>query len=776
MSFANIPLELKTINAWCVWRYEEAGVKPTKVPYCSPTKHMNVNEPATWLAFDIAVDLCRESKFDGIGFVFHDGCGYSFIDLDDTKGDQIALNRQIEIYREFDSWSEISPSGKGLHIIVRGVVPAGRRRSFIEIYSSQRYATFTGNIYNNKPIQNRQEQLTRLWQQMGDGPVAMTMYHDQPEIENDNGIHTRASEAVNGGTYKKLYAGQWHNEYPSQSEADLALINIISFYTKNREQIKRIYWNSVLGNTDKKRKRPDYVEGMILKSFDRDLPPIDFDGFRNQLELKLMEGKKQAIVIEPTLPGITPVAQLVVPAAHNGSYDGSSPSGSTIPIPPGLLGELAQFIYSAAPLPVPEIALAGAIGLMAGICGRAYNINGEGLNQYILLIAQSGTGKEAMASGIDKLIDGIKLYCPTSNRIVGPAEITSGEALVRYINKPFNQCFVSILSEFGYRLQVLSDKRNFAQTTLKKMLLDLYHKSGKGRVFKAKIFSDKDKDIGETQSPAFSILAETTPGIFYECITEEIIADGFLPRFILIEYKGPRVSLNENRALLPSVDLAQKLASFFAHCETLMHQQKVVDIQFATPEAEKQLKKFSVYATDMINKNAREDIRQLWNRAHIKAWKLAGLIAVGVNAFDPVITLENIEWALSIISNDIKALSTKFESGEIGSNSLEIKQDKDLTNVIREYLISEFEHTKTYSLEKNDILHKERIIPWGYISRRLRSFASFRNDRIGATSALKRAIASLIDGDKLRELTTLDKKQFNTTQRCFVISNPAAFV
>lgn len=758
MSFLNIPEELRLLPQWVVW-------DANKVPHDAKTGNLaSVNDRNSWSSFDIAVQ--NSTNYSGIGFVFSDTDDYSFIDLDDTKGDQVALNRQIEIYREFDSWSEISPSGKGLHIIVRGSVPAGRRRSFIEVYSSGRYATFTGNVYNNNPIRECQEQLTRLWQQMGDGPVAHTMYHDQQEKYNDEEIIRQASNADNGQKFILLQSGVWQGIYPSQSEADFAFIDIVAFYTQNRKQISRLFLASALGQRSKA-KRSDYLTWMINKSFDRMLPPIDFDGFRNQLELKLAQSN---IPISNT-----PVAQLVVPAAHNGSYDGSSPSGSTIEIPPGLLGELAQFIYSAAPRPVPEIALAGAIGLMAGIAGRSYNVNGEGLNQYILLIAQSGTGKEAMASGIDRLMASVKILCPTSNRIIGPAEISSGDALIKYINNT-SQCFVSILSEFGYRLQNLSDKRNFAQTTLKKMLLDLYHKSGKGRIFYPKIYADKEKNISETSSPSFSILAESTPGTFYECVTEEIIADGFLPRFTLIEYKGIRVALNENSSkVFPVQWLVEKFSAFIAHCETLIHNKNVKDIPLED-DAAKELAIFDKYCDALINQNQREDIRQLYNRAHIKAWKLAGIIAIGVNPFDPSITLEHIEWALKIVRNDINILSTRFEAGEIGTNTLEVKQQQEAIRIMKEYVVKDFDYVKKYTQGKSDHLHQAKVIPVGYLSRRLSGVACFRNDKMGATIAIRRTIQNMIESDKIRELTKKDlNDRFNTTQRSFIISSLDAF-
>src|SRR6185437_14748582 len=68
--------------------------------------------------------------------------------------------------------------------------------------------------------------------------------------------------------------------------------------------------------------------------------------------------------------------------------------------PPGLLGQIAQFIYKASDYPCYEIALAGAIGLMAGICGRTYNVSRTGLNLYVVFLAVTGTGKESASSGI----------------------------------------------------------------------------------------------------------------------------------------------------------------------------------------------------------------------------------------------------------------------------------------------------------------------------------------------------------------------------------------
>lgn len=767
MSYQNIPGELRALRQWCLWRYEDVGAKkPTKVPYQLNGGMANVNDPATWCSFEDAVKaaLAPGTSYSGIGFIFSDADNFSFIDLDDTDGDTLAYDRQIKIFREFDSYSEISPSGRGLHIIVKGTVPSGRRRNFIEIYSSQRYATFTGNVYNDKPIKDCQDKLLQLWEQMGSGGAATNIYKgDDKEKFNDKEIIEQASNAANGDKFKALFRGDWQSLYPSQSEADYAIIDIIAFYTQNKNQIMRLFRSSKLGIRDKA-KRKDYIEWMINKSFDRILPPIDFDGFKIALDEKI---NQLALPLEGSVNG--------KPAAFEAVNVGSSPAPSAISIPPGLLGEIAQFIYAAAPRPVPEIALAAAIGLMAGICGRAYNISGTGLNQYVLLLAATGTGKEGMASGIDKLMNTVRSTVPTSAHFIGPSEIASGQALVKHMNKT-SQCFVSILGEFGLRLETMSSpSANAAEKTLKRVLLDLYNKSGHGQVFRPSIFADADKNVNVTEAPAFSILGESTPERFYGALNEDMISEGLLPRFLLIEYNGPRPALSTTHlAAVPIMTLTNSFASLIAMVERTMFIKEVVNIEQA-PEALKLTADFDKYADAQINSTHKEVIRQLWNRAHIKILKLSALVAVGVNMANPIILPEYVQWAMNIVQNDIHALSHKFEQGLIGTNTAEIKQQSDLINAIKEYVMRDWEHCNKYCQGKNmATLHHNKVVAYSFLNKRLVSMASFKNDRAGATVALKRSLQILVDSDKLREINKAELAQkYGTSQRAFVVSDPS---
>lgn len=814
-NFSAIPLELRNLKQWILWKYEDkGGVKPTKVPYSQSGSLASVTNPSDWCDFTTAFNTYNLGSYDGLGFVFTENDPYAFIDLDHTT-DRADYERQLRVSREFNSYSEVSPSEQGLHIIIKGSIPQGRKRSSIEIYSSGRYATMTGKVYEDKPIADRHELLNQLFLQMG-GPAQTNSTVDEPERDSDDRIIEIASTAANSQKFLDLFGGNWNNYYPSQSEADLALIDIIAFYTQNRNQIIRIFRKSALGKRQKAT-RVDYIAWMINKSFDRLGPKLDFDGWKINLDKQLAassNGKTAAFDAEDVgsnpaavandsqlnLP-LGAVAQRSEPFAHNGLVAGSNPAsptnnasvaqgiehqpskpvvvGSTptgsanILPPPGLVGEIAQFIYAAAPRQVPEIAIAGAMGLMAGICGKAYNVSGTGLNQYILLLANTGSGKEAIAYGIDKIINAVQMSVPVASEFVGPSEIQSGPALIKDLAE--RASYVSILGEFGLRLRQLSNERaNGAEISLRRMILDLYHKSGYGQTVRPTIYSDKSKNVAAISAPAFSIVGESTPERFYDILNEEMISEGLLPRFMIIEYNGARPPSNTNSASAqPSIALVEKIAQLMANAKTVMANRKVINVNYSS-EADRMLKDFDKLADNRINSTDKEILRHLWNRAHLKALKISALIACGQNMFNPIIDVEAASWAINVVMHDIHTLSDKFMSGVVGKSSEETKQADDLTKMIRFFVSEPWEKVKPYFVDER--FYHARIIPYAYLSRRLLSMASYRNDRLGATTALKRTLQTMIDSDLIREAGKKElAEKLGTTQRAFMITNMKVF-
>lgn len=767
MAIENIPHEMRTYAQFVMWRYEDTdGKKPTKVPYSARTGQLAaVDNPNTWASFDECVQALSSGWYAGIGFVLTEADPYAFIDLDSTNGDQTALDRQIKIFNEFDSYAERSPSGNGLHIIIKGAIPSGRRRSFIEIYSSKRYMTMTGDVYRNAPIKEHNDLLNALWAQMGQGSVATAVYAGVAEAkETDEQVINRAMAAANGDKFAELLAGKWEGMYQSQSEADFALVDIIAFYTQNRAQIARIFRGSGLGQRDKA-KRDDYVSYMLNKCFDRMLPPVDVDGLRNRLDEAIAAKERAEMPSQVSQPLQPTVAPKPIPE-----------TSSVYSVPPGLVGEVAQFIYAAAPRPVAEIALAGAIGLVAGIVGRAYNISGTGLNQYMLLLAPTGTGKEAIASGIDKLMAQVIRTVPAAADFIGPGEIASSQAIIKYMSKGPTS-FVSLVGEFGIYLQQMASVNAPPHLMgLRRFLLDAYNKSGEGKVLRPSIYSDREKNTTAVLAPSFSLMGESTPEKFYEGLHEGLISEGLLPRFTMIEYHGERPPLNTSHLQAqPSFELIDRLSTVCAHALMLNSQHKAIHVQ-TDATANKMFNDFDAHCDANINTSEREIRRHLWNRAHIKALKLAAVVAVGCNPYDPIINADIASWAINIVVADARNLLARFDAGEIGIDNDETKQLAKVISTTKDYVVSPWPEVAKYAGEGAGILHSNRIVTYSYIQRRLASVAVFKKDRIGSTGAIKRALKTLCERGDLQEVSRATlSKDYGTSAVAYMIAHPSAF-
>jgi putative DNA primase/helicase len=145
----NIPEELSERPQWVCWRYEERDGKRTKIPYTPGTRlRASSTDSLTWASFDVALEASRDHN--GIGFVFTSGDPYCGLDVDKCRnpetGDITPWAQEI-LDRVDDGYTEVSPSGRGIHVIIRGSVRSGgMRRGPVEMYSRGRYFTITGRV------------------------------------------------------------------------------------------------------------------------------------------------------------------------------------------------------------------------------------------------------------------------------------------------------------------------------------------------------------------------------------------------------------------------------------------------------------------------------------------------------------------------------------------------------------------------------------------------------------------------------------------------------
>lgn len=766
----NVPDEMKEWAQWIVWRYEDQqSKKPTKVPYCPRSGRLaSVTDPNTWADFETVMSVLQTGWYAGAGFVLTNADPFGFVDLDDAEGDAEAFAKQQAIFAESQGYAELSPSGKGLHIIGKAELPSGRRRGKIEVYTSARYMTMTGNVFRPGLVVPQQPLFASLFDTLGQGKTAAAFFAGFEEAKNtDEEVWNMAGRAVNGDKFAELWAGRWDTMYSSQSEADFALVDIIAYYTQNRAQIARMFRNSALGQREKAQ-RVDYVNYMLNKCFDRLIPPLNADAIdtiQNQIKAAI-EARKR----------VEEEARALVPQQVVEVSDIPKKANERYPVPPGLVGEIARFIYSQAPYPVPEIALAGAIGLMSGICGRAFNVSNTGLNQYLLLLAPTGVGKEAMARGIDKLIAAAYKTVPTVNEFVGPGSIASAPALIKYMANG-SKSFVSIVGEFGLYLQQLGAQNAPPHLLeLRKLILDLYNKSGQGSMVRPAIYSDKDKNTSEFPAPGFSILGESTPEKFYEGLHEGLLAEGLLPRFTMIEYYGKKGTYNENHAYVkPSPELVEKLASLFAIAQGLNSQNMAQNVGF-TPDADATQRMYRERCTANENNADRDIGRQVWTRCHMKAVKLAALISVGINPYHPIIEEEIIQWAIKITNDDALNLLKRFDAGEIGDNNEEGLQLATLMKAVRHYVVSPWADVSKYCGEGASNLHSANVVPYSYLHRKLASVAVFRKDRQGATQAIKRGLKTLVERGDMNEVSrAVMSNDYGSSSIAYGITRPAAF-
>src|SRR5215217_4947659 len=157
--------DIRALRQWLVWRLEERHGRPTKIPYSLATGlRASSTAPENWASYQEAVRACKERGYEGIGFVFSKDDPFCGVDLDgclDPKtGELEGWARQI--VEELDSYTEISPSGTGVHILMRATIPDGRnRKGRFEAYDRGRYFTVSGKHLPVSPqtIESRQEEL-----------------------------------------------------------------------------------------------------------------------------------------------------------------------------------------------------------------------------------------------------------------------------------------------------------------------------------------------------------------------------------------------------------------------------------------------------------------------------------------------------------------------------------------------------------------------------------------------------------------------------------------
>lgn len=273
---------------WVNWRFQNVKGKLTKVPYCTKTKNASSTDPKTWRTYEEVAEAADNGKnhFDGIGIVFIPDNTLLGIDFDDClKDKEIVHEKKAEIEQFIllaDTYTEVSPSGKGIHIFLKLSTPLKltgnkesrtfikTKRKALEIYTGDRYFTVTNDPYGKeKPVRtvSKEEALKLLaiigypWKKDGEVSTATTEHLTHL---SDADVLYKMFSSKNGDKIKKLYDGDTSAHGDDDSASDEALCLHFAFWTaKEPAQMERLWLESPLGKREKTQKRLDYRKRTI---------------------------------------------------------------------------------------------------------------------------------------------------------------------------------------------------------------------------------------------------------------------------------------------------------------------------------------------------------------------------------------------------------------------------------------------------------------------------------------------------------------------------------
>lgn len=770
MQFDNIPAELKQLRQWLVWRSRDLGHrKNVKVPY--QTRNVwdvaSVNRPETWSTFAEAEQAVTANPGLGLGFVFTTNDPYVGIDIDDeAKIDPRNLDnfRKLrDVLLSGDSYAELSPSRNGAHIIVKGKLP---RRGYrpnginVELYASGRFFTMTGDIIRDRRHIAEDQGLI-------DGFMAR---FPAPDHEDLDPMFIGPSE-VNGRrldlTDDQVLAMAWNMPgFPDRyqgigirdwSVEHYRLVGDIDKLTGDPDQLVRIVHNSpFVLNAEPKAgvKRITKSRRIIMD----DLAAVrgSQDGFRHS-PMMIEQGRKIWESLQAHRAEAAEKRAKEILREAEGAFSSTGvqllkafplpPNFLTLTPPPGVTGRLAVAASEAMYNPFLKFSLPATLATLAGILGRQYKLpGGKGLNLNFILAAATSTGKTSAMDALEKFLYraskdiGYSITTKPTSRIIKASASSIQGIFPAFMESPAAVWFIS---ECASQLAQMSAPKSNVDSQMRDAYNDLFDCSAMGKMFSPpRSVANRKADIEPIENLSVSTFWTTTTSKFD--VFNEDAQDGFLSRVVVIRHAGQageaipdwevRSSLDDelHQALVnrlsaaKNFDEALELGHAEAYKRLIFVSTELIDAQvWAFRQISERIKNAALAGTMPAPYTA-------VSRLPMSAMRLAAVLAVMDQPYEPVISLEHFEWSFGYLLQNMAALLSDLDTGELGAT---MSNDTDV--VVREI--------KKMMLAKNQVGVKK-----GEITLHLKKRKPFK-DQINPGDAVKRTLAEMIAHEVLRE-------------------------
>lgn len=435
------------------------------------------------------------------------------------------------------------------------------------------------------------------------------------------------------------------------------------------------------------------------------------------------------------------------PDKEGGSFDWN------IDWPPGLVGEVAKHIYRSSKRPVKQFAIAMALYLMAGMAGRKYNVEEQGINLYFALVGNSATGKGEARRSLKRLYGamGMKAQDPVG---VASTFDNSFPASAAGLHKMFADDDTGVKAMYKEDADAMLEMMVTAAPgsngdLLRSAIGEFWDLSGAGLNMGGVRRSKLEDSSRMLESPSLTLGFDIQVDPFKEYLgNEDIIKTGFAQRFIYVTRIGPRVKSNKGaRPELPEA-LLDHLVLIWQGIRSAPRD--VVKVLF-TPDGRKAFEDLDDKVEDLLIQE-RGLYDEILNRQHMQAAKVAALLAIGVNQIQPVISKEQFEWAEAFVAQGYKVCQEMIKGGEVGGGhrvrkSVAIKAITDYVHM------APGRRSASYKVPKA-LDGISEVIPERYFMERLSNTKDFRGSDLGPSSEdlIRRTLSELVRQGFLEEV------------------------
>lgn len=650
----HIPQRLTELDQWVCWKLSKTETRFTKVPISPKTGYQASSiDPRDWSSFEVAMKQFQvDPILAGIGFIFTPDDCFTGIDLDRCLDESGNFTWGKEIVDYLATYTEVSPSGRGVKLIVEGCKPphVGCQRKGlgpdqsgqIEIYDHARFFTITGRRLSDAQaeIAAKQDELTAVCRYFWPETSQKTSPSFDRSNDSPDEIQRRAIAYLDamppaisgGGGHSQTYA------------AATALVHGFGVEPGEAIEILTKHYNPRCVPPWSDKELQHKISQAATKPHDRPFGWLRDECTSQPLdEVDLSQFNVRVSTEEETDddPPIEPASSIEDPG----------PLPERLLRIPGFVNEVVDHCLDTAPYPNPVMAFCGALALQAFLAGRRVRDPGDNrTNLYLLGLAHSAAGKDWPRKLNVRILQEIGVVDQTGERFA------SGEGLQDALN--LTPAMLYQTDEIDGLLQSISKSKDARYEQIMSTLLTMY--SSANSIYPMRRKAGKEA-AGVINQPSLVIFGTAIPNHYYEALSDRMLTNGLFARMLIFECgKRGRGQEPKIRDIPGSIlETAQWWENFRPGVGNLVDWNPTPAIVQHNDEASGLLVDARVNAEIQYEKaeDSNDSVgTTVWGRVSEQTRKLALLHAISRNHLAPIIDADSARWAIEVVEHQTRRM------------------------------------------------------------------------------------------------------------------------